>query len=168
MRPCTVLYVLLSLALLSACAHVASQASLGDFTDQVIEPLASRMADETFMAKRAAMIAAQTPGTSFATVTSLLGEVPMFGRWIQWGSHIRKAQLEADLAWLETRRLPLKEELRDLFVARTVRTDEGFAFCADGKQRRYRSIEGVRFSRLEDGSGPCELTQLKSLRRSPR
>lgn len=168
MRPCTVLYVLLSLVLLSSCAHISPQASLGDFTDQVIEPLASRMAEETFMAKRAAVIAAHTPEASFATVTSLLGEVPMLGRFIQWGTHVRKTQLDADLAWLETRRLPLKQELRDLFVARTVKTDEGFAFCADGKQRRYRSIEGTRFSRLEDGAGPCELTQLHSLRRQPR
>jgi len=154
--------------LLSSCTHVSPHASLGDFTDQVIEPLASRMADEVFMEKRAALIAAHIPEASFATVTSLLVEVPMVGRWIQWGTQVRKTQLEADLAWLETRRLPLKQELRDLFVARTVKTDEGFAFCADGKQRRYQIIEGARFSRLEDGSGPCDLTKLHSLRRPPR
>ncbi len=167
MRRNTHLWCLIVLGLsLHACAHQASpKATIWDFTDDVIEPLAGRMAEDKFMAKRAAVIAAHTPRPSRATAKNLLGVVPMLGTLFALEDKTQKVRLDAELAWLETRRLPLKQELRDLLVARTVRTDDGFAFCADGRQRRYRIIDGVRFSRMEDGSEVCEVTELHSLTR---
>ncbi len=78
---------------------------------------------------------------------------------------MRRAQYEETLAWLETRRLPLKRELLDLLLKRTVTTTEGFSACVEGKQRRYQAEAGGRFTRLADGPNPCETTQLQSFKR---
>ncbi|HEU4502908.1 MAG TPA: hypothetical protein VFR82_14750, partial [Nitrospira sp.] len=78
----------------------------------------------------------------------------------------QKAQLEEDLAWLETRRIPLKRELLDLFVSRTTYEEQTFTFCVDGVQRRYQALDTNRFTRLSDGPGPCEPMEFSSLRKT--
>jgi hypothetical protein len=147
-------------ATLAACAHSAPP-SLADFTDQVIEPLAARVAEEKYLSTRGSIIAAGTPTRSYA----LLEQVPWLGSLMLWGAKSKKTQLETDLAWLETRRVPLKKELRELYVARTMRTSDGFEFCAEGIMRCYRIVDGARFSRLDEDPVPCEQTELHTLDR---
>lgn len=156
-------HVLLLCGALVSCAHAGPRASIGDFTDQILEPLALRVADEKILEAGAEMKSAQTPKASVQTMTSLLTGVPWVGSLLNLGTASRKAHLEEDLAWLETRRIPLKRELLDLFIVRTSREGETFIFCVNGVQRRYQSIDTNRFTRLPDGPGPCESTRLQSL-----
>jgi hypothetical protein len=97
------------------------------------------------------------------TVTSLLYEVPWIGKLLNFRNVSQKAQLEEDLVWLETRRIPLKRELLNLFVSGTTYEDETFTVCIDRVQRRYHALDPNRFTRLVDGTGPCDATELKSL-----
>ena len=163
--------ILLS-GVLWSCAHspfqapVMAHASVGDFTDYVLEPLALRVADEKIMEAGAGMKYAQTPKGAVQSVASLLQDVPWIGRILNFTTVSQKAHLEEDLAWLETRRLPLKRELLEAFVAQTNHDDDTFTTCIDAVQRRYQALDVNRFTRLPDGSGPCEPLQLKSLRKS--
>lgn len=150
---------------LASCAHALPRASIGDFTDQILEPLALRVADEKISVVSADMKSARTPKASTQTMASLLTELPWVGRLLSFGTVSRKAHLDEDLVWLETRRIPLKRELLELFVLRTTQEGETFTLCADGVQRRYQAIDPSRFTRLPDGPGPCESTPLRSLKK---
>jgi hypothetical protein len=175
--------------MLLSCAHTAPQASLGDFSDQVLEPLASRLADEHLAQARADIsltyqeqekrIAKGSLDESARAMIHGLG-LYLFGPLGDLGGEslfqlmqsqaakdasVRHAEYEEVLAWLETRRLPLKRELLDLFENRAVPTGQGFSVCVEDKQRQYQTVEGGRFTRLADGPGPCETTQLQSLNR---
>jgi hypothetical protein len=154
---------------LASCQHSSPpslpSASLGDFTDQVLEPLAVRLADEKIIQDRADSIARFTPKASERGVQDLLTGIPYVGKLLEYGESTRKAELEEELAWLETRRIPLKREILDLFVSRTVPTNAGFSVCVEGRQRQYKLTEGGRFTRLADGSERCDTTELKTLKR---
>lgn len=161
--------VLLICGVLGACAHSLAQnhrASIGDFTDHVLEPLALRVADEKISEASAQLKVEYTPKASVHTVASLLYDIPWIGKLLSVANVSRKAQLEEDLAWLDTRRVPLKRELLDLFVSRTTYENDTFMLCVDGIQRRYEALDTNRFTRLVDGPGPCELTQLHSLKKA--
>jgi hypothetical protein len=154
---------------LTSCANPLTptipRASVGDLSDYVLEPLALRVADEKISEASAELKLAHTPKATMQTVASLLNEVPWIGRLLNFRNVSQKAELEEDLAWLETRRIPLKRELLDLFVSRTTQEEEMFIFCVDGVQRRYRALDTNRFTRLLDGPGPCEPIQLYSLKK---
>lgn len=174
---------------LSSCAHTTSQASLGDFSDHVLEPLASQLADEhiaqgradinlTYLEREKRISEGRTDVSDGATIhglgSLLVGpsgsertqSVPVVDENQAFkDASMRRAQYEETLAWLETRRLPLKRELLDLLLKRTVTTSVGFSVCVEGKQRQYQAVEGGRFTRLADGPGPCETSELQSLKR---
>ena len=140
--------------------------SIGDFTDHVLEPLALRVADEKVIEASAALKLARAPKGTMHAFATLLYEVPWVGKLLSFRNATQKAQLEEDLAWLETRRIPLKRELLDLFVSRTTYEEETFTFCVDGVQRRYHALDTNRFTRLSDGPGPCEAMQFSSLKKT--
>jgi hypothetical protein len=149
-------------------APTIHHATIGDFTDHVLEPLALRVADEKISEASARLKVEYTPKASLHTVTSLLYDIPWIGRLLNVSNVSRKAQWEEDLAWLESQRIPLKRELLDLFVSRTTYQEETFTLCVDGVQRRYQALDTNRFTRLVDGPGPCDLTPLHSLRKAHR
>jgi hypothetical protein len=157
---CLILIINTSLS----CAPIAPRASLGDFTDEVLEPLALRVADEKISEVSAERKFARTPKATIQTLAMLLQDIPWIGKLVTFDTVSRKAQLEEDLAWLDTRRIPLKRELLNLFVLRTKQDGEVFSFCISGVQRRYQAIEAARFTRLADGLDSCEQTQLMSLK----
>ena len=148
-----------------AQAPPAAHASIGDFTDYVLEPLALRVADEKIMEASGALKLAQTPKGTVQSVAGLLQDVPWMGKILNFTTVAQKAHLEEDLAWLETRRLPLKRELLDGFVAQTSHDDDTFTVCIDAVQRRYQALDVNRFTRLPDGSGFCDALQPTSLRK---
>ena len=161
--------VVLLCGVLGACGHLtqtAPRASIGDFTDYVLEPLALRVADEKISEHSAALKFEHTPKAAIQTVAGLLHEVPWVGKLAGVMTVSQKAQLDEELAWLETRRIPLKRELLTLFVSRTSYKDETFTFCVNGVERRYQGLDINRFTRLPDGPGPCVQTQLVSLRKT--
>jgi hypothetical protein len=147
------------------CSYVVPHASIGDFSDQVLEPAAARLADEKILEIQALMKAEQAPTVPLQTLASLLQELPWVGRLMNVGAASQKARLEQDLLWLETRRVPLRRELLTLFESRVEQSQDTFSFCISGVQRRYQATEGGRFSRLPDGSVPCETTALHTLQR---
>ena len=148
-----------------AQAPPAAHASVGDFTDYVLEPLALRVADEKIMEASADLKLAKTPKGAVQSVAGLLQDVPWIGKILNFTTVSQKAHLEEDLAWLETRRLPLKRELLDAFVSDTSHDEDTFTTCIDGVQRRYQALDINRFTRLPDGSGFCQALQLNSLRK---
>ena len=149
-----------------SCAHQTRQASIGDFTDQVLEPLAARIADEKIIERTALARAAQTPAATQQTIAAVLQELPWIGEMFTVVNTTRQAYLEQDLVWLETRRIPLRHELLSIFRSRTQQDGNTFAFCVNGVERRYEAIEQGRFSRLDDGPSPCETTPLQRLKRN--
>ena len=151
--------------LVLGCVHVMPHASLGDFSDQVLEPAAARLADEKILEIQALMKAEQAPTVPVQTLASLLQELPWVGRLMNVGAASQKARLEQDLLWLETRRVPLRRELLSLFESRAEHSEGTFSFCISGIQRRYQAIEGGRFTRLPDGPVRCETTPLHTLER---
>jgi hypothetical protein len=161
--------VLLFCTLLGACTNALTRttphASIGDFADHVLEPLALRVADEKLTQASARLKAEHMPRGPIQTVASVLHEVPWIGRLLSLREASRKAQLEEDLVRLEIQRIPLKRELLTLFVSRTTYESDTFTLCVDGVQRRYQALDTNRFTRLVDGLGPCELTQLQSLKK---
>ena len=170
------LFILLSGALAS-CGHSRTQvpvagqtppahASVGDFTDYVLEPLALRVADEKIMEASASLKLAQKPKGAVQSVASMLQDVPWIGMILNFTTGSQKARLEEDLAWLETRRLPVKRELLDAFVAQTSHEEDTFSTCVDGVQRRYQALDINRFTRLPDGPGPCAPFQVYSLKKT--
>jgi hypothetical protein len=165
------LVILLCLTLAS-CAHPSTQtptagrASIGDFTDHVLEPLALRVADEKIIEAGAGLKLAQTPKGNVQSIANLLQDVPWIGTLLNFRTVSQKAHLEEDLAWLETRRIPLKRELLDLFVSQTSHEDDTFTVCIDRAQRRYQALDINRFTRLPDGPGPCGPLQPASLKKA--
>jgi hypothetical protein len=159
--------ILVLCGVLGSCANPLTpsmpRASIGDFTDHVLEPLALRVADEKITEASAGLKLEHTPKAPLQTVANLLSDVPWIGKLLNFRNVSEKAQLEEDLAWLETRRIPLKRELLNLFVTRTTYEAETFTVCIEGVQRRYHALDTNRFTRLIDGTGPCDATELKSL-----
>jgi hypothetical protein len=161
---------------LASCTHAPTpapaqtpppgHASIGDFTDYVLEPLALRVADEKISEASAGLKLARTPKGAVQSVASLLQDVPWVGPLLNFSTVSQKARLEGDLAWLETRRIPLKRELLDVFVSQTIHDDDIFAVCIDRAERRYQALDINRFTRLPDGPGPCEPLQLSSLKKA--
>jgi hypothetical protein len=161
---------------LASCTHAPTpapaqmpppgHASIGDFTDYVLEPLALRVADEKITEASAGLKLARTPKGAVQSVAGLLQDVPWIGKILNFTTVSQKAHLEEDLAWIETRRLPVKRELLDAFVAQTSHEEDTFTTCIDGVQRRYQALDINRFTRLPDGSGFCEALQLNSLRKA--
>jgi hypothetical protein len=161
--------VFLFCCVLGACTHSLTTtipyASIGDFTDHVLEPLALRIADEKIIEAGGALRLDHTPKATYQTVAGLLYDLPWIGKLLNFTNVSRKAQLEEELAWLETRRIPLKRELLTLFVSATTHVDQIFVVCVDGVQRRYQALDVNRFTRLLDGPGACKPTPLLSLKK---
>lgn len=132
----------------------------------MLEPLALRFADEKISQAMADQKLARTPKPSTQTLAGVLAELPWVGKLMNVTTVSQKARLDEELVWLETRRIPLKRELLELFVSRTTQEEDTFIFCVDNVQRRYQSLDTNRFSRLPDGPGPCEPAQLYSLIKS--
>lgn len=162
--------VLLLCGVLGACTNPLTRttppASIGDFVDHVLEPLALRLADEKITEASARLKVEHTPKASIQTVASFLYDIPWVGKLLSFRNVSRKAQLEEDLVGLETQRIPVKRELVTLFVSRTNYEGDTFTLCVDGIQRRYQALDTNRFTRLVDGPGPCELTPLESLKKA--
>ena len=105
--------VILLCSTLASCAHpsaqtpAAARASIGDFTDYVLEPLALRVADEKIIEAGARLKLARTPKGNVQSLANLLQDVPWIGTLLNFRTVSQKAHLEEDLAWLETRRIQI-------------------------------------------------------------
>jgi hypothetical protein len=155
MRP----YLAAMTLFLVSCASTSPRPSLpvGEFYDQVLDPLAGKIADERIDHELAGM---QQNGSSLGTIGSLINApIAILGAGLDFW---RQASTQEKRAALESRRLPLKKELLALFESRTKETADGYSVCVEGIERRY-SVKGERFVREANGSGPCESALIYTL-----
>lgn len=130
---------------------------IGEFIDQVLNPLSDTLASDYLDKAKADLRHTRTPDPLSGSVLGLL-DAASGGL----ASTANRADIERSLMYLESRRLPLKRELLDLFTQRTREAEGIYAVCVEGKERRYDG-RGTRFLRLVDGPGPCDMTPLQSL-----
>ena len=158
----------LSCALLVGCASAPPMPSQASFTQQILDPLSSQIADQILAQRKAAIASGQLNATVLGTLGSIiapiLGFPPRAG--IATGSALaglQNSSIEQRLALLESRRPALKRELLTLFQQRTMRIENGFAVCVDGQERRYVVQDGGFVQLFVTDPEPCERTPLTSL-----
>ena len=124
---------------------------MGEFIEQVLDPLASQFVDEWAEASKAEYAAQHPtagPGGGMAS--------GMMGKYV--GKYVFPANQEAiqkHNAEIDARREPLKKEVLALFIRRAKSVGDQYSVCVEGAERRY-GVESNGFIRLEDGPGPCE------------
>ena len=133
------------------------------FSEQVLHPLAKQTAHEIIEHKKTTIRLAETKDPNDqALLGAISSAVPMFGALLGATEEHGKANLERQLAWLDSRRLPLKKELIGLWESRIEPTATGYAVCVDGKKRVYQASKN-RWVRLNDLPHECPRVEFQSL-----
>lgn len=149
---------------------------IGEFIDQVLDPLAEKLANERVDRFKREFVGT-LPGPSLdsrigATVGAGLGLLGFgFGApagsavggllgQLSEGSHQQK--LDQLNALAEARRGPLKKELLDLFIKRATAHADKYAVCVEGIERVY-GISAGKFQREANGPGPCDVTPVQTV-----
>ena len=128
-----------------------------EFYDQVLDPLADKIANERVDHELAAL---PSEGASLGTAGSVINApAAMIGAALDL---LRHSNAQRQPSALEARRLPLKRQLLALFESRTKVTADGYSACVEGVERRY-SVRGVKFVREANGSGVCETALIHTL-----
>ena len=138
---------------------------IGEFYNHVLDPLAGTLADERITQAKAEVSSKKVS----PVLATLLGSLfaPGAGSAIGGGlAALNNSSIEQQLAMLDTRRLPLKHELLQLFIGRTKTEGEHYRVCVEGVERVY-AVQDGHFVRLANGPGPCEVTTLTSLQAQP-
>lgn len=147
---------------LPACA--ATPPSTAEFTEQVLEPLAAKRTAEIIEEQQAqARLAASQQADADAFGRFLLKLLPVYGDALgQVLAGDPNQRLEKSVAWLETRRAPLKSKLLALFQERLTESSIAgqpiFSLCYMGTERRYARAPG--FHRLENSADLCPKTNI--------
>jgi len=165
---------------LVACSPLTFSHSTRMFADEVLQPIAAQQVEERIVQARALLaqinvakeqLAAGQPLTP-ETQTTLNGIVGLVALTVAdpRGAELlrsfvdpkvkkplaaRKTAYQDVLAWLDSRRAPLQQELVRRLVGRTVQTDKRFLVCVDGAQRQYEAAEAGRYVRQADKPGTC-------------
>lgn len=138
---------------------------IGEFYDQVLDPLAEKGAAERIDQAKAEVGSQKISPLVAAFIGSLLA--PGTGHALGGGlAALNNSSIEQQLTLLDTRRLPLKHELLQLFIGRTKTEGEHYRVCVEGVERVY-AVQDGHFVRLANGPGPCEVTALTSLQAQP-
>lgn len=145
------------------CVCTTPTPTKGDFIDQVLEPLSMRLAEEKYAQTRAdanhrCAVQASEGGLAMDAAKALPGlrDIARVGE-----EKLERAKQE-HLAWLETRRIPLKQGILNTLVTQTEQTDSDFTVCVDGRKRHYTGLKNGRFTRLDD-EGSCAVPELGNL-----
>ena len=133
------------------------------FSEQVLHPLAKQTAYEIIEHKKATIRFTETKDPNDqALLGAISGAVPMLGVLFGATEEHDKATLERQLAWLDSRRLPLKKELIGLWESRIEPMPTGYTVCVDGKKRVYQAAKN-RWIRLNDLPHDCPRVEFQSL-----
>lgn len=166
--------LILGTATLLGCGHPPSARSVIEpsgpvpskaaFSEQVLYPLAKQTAHDIIEHKKATsrLDDMRNPDDQ-AILGAIGGAVPMLGVLFGATDEHDRATLERNLAWLDSRRLPLKKELIGLWESRIELTGTGYAVCVDGKKRVYQSSKN-RWVRLDDLPHECPRVEFQSLK----
>lgn len=165
---------------LLACASLVPSPAMRAFSQEVLQPLATKLVEERIsqarsllaqinLAKEQLAAGQSLPPETLAVlhgVAGLLTVNPGDARGtdllvafadtkVKKPFADRKAAYQEALAWIDSRRLPLQDEMVRRLEERTVRTDKGFRLCIEGIQRQYETGPGGRFVRVADKPGTC-------------
>ena len=127
---------------------------IGEFIDQVLDPLAGKIAAERIQQAQAELKAGQLS----PSLRALLG-IPFGTGGAAVSSGLKNASIEQLTAQLDARRLPLKKELLALFTRRAKAEGDQYSVCVEGSERRY-GVQNEKFVRLGDSSYPCETARV--------
>ena len=154
----------MSCALLVGCAAAPPMPPQASFTQQILDPLSSQIADQKIDQRKAKLAKGRLNPTLMSPLCSLFA--PMLGFPLAACSPalvaLLNSSIEQDLATLESRRPALKQELLARYQQGAKRIENGFAVCVEGQERRYVTEEGSFTRSLTDGPGPCDQPPLKS------
>lgn len=140
---------------LAGCASASPIPPVGVFSDQVLDPLSTKLANERI---DAALGQVQSP-TGLSAVLAFLGpKGALLGGGLDWWSQASAQERRAEI---EARRLPLKKEILGLLESRVRPTSDGYAVCVEGTERRYSLAAGA-FQREANGPGPCETVEVRT------
>ena len=154
-----------------AVASTTSEAPalpMGEFIDQVLDPLAGQIVDEWAEQSKADYAANHPTSTSNSStgpaggVASGPGPGGMLNGFL--GGIVAASNQEAIQKYnaeIDARRSPLKKELLALFTRRAKSVGDQYSVCVDGEERRY-GVKENGFIRLADGPGPCEKTLIST------
>jgi hypothetical protein len=141
---------------------------MGEFIDQMLDPLATQIVDEWAEESKVEYAinhptSTHNPKTGSAGgMASGAGPGGMMGGFI--GAFVTASNQEAIQKYnaeIDARRQPVKKELLALFTRRARSVGDQYSVCVDGAERRY-GIKDNGFIRLEDGPGPCEKTLIST------
>ena len=135
-----------------ATTPVVPLPSKAAFSEQVLVSLADKRGNEIIDELKTK--ATQGSGVPWAVLGTFLGH-PLIGAGAQ---AIESTSNEQKAVRLENQRAQLKAKLLTIYESRIQATDDYFAVCSQGKERRYQRAAG--FPRLDDGPGPCPTTQI--------
>jgi hypothetical protein len=172
--------MLLLMASAAACAPTIYSQPSRLFADDVLRPIAAQQVEERIGQARALLalmnqakeqlLAGQAlPGESKTVLSGVMALVELNPGDARGTDMLRmfadprtrkplaarKAAYQETLAWLDSRRVPLQDELVRRLMEQTVATEKGFLVCIDGVQRQYQLADGGRFIRLPDRKAPC-------------
>lgn len=173
----------------AGCASAPTKPSIEEFTQQVLFPLANQKSDEVIELAKANLtetyleqerqIREKAPkpasdlllrgfGFVFGGVGSLGAEavINMDNQRRKEEANNRKAEYEEHLLWLDTRKIPTRNEILQIFKERTTETDFGFSVCVSGKEFLYEIRDG-RFIKVGEGDSSCPSTEVQSIKRPP-
>jgi len=148
---------------LAACA--GPQLPYTEFRDQILVHLAREKTDRFLAAQKTEIEKRARDGaalTDLAQGLSTLFGQKLIGVGFGALNQLDQSTYRAAIVSLEAQRVQLEERILDLYIDRIRATKNGYAVCSDGKDRRYQ-VAGRTFRRVEDGPGPCPLTDLRSL-----
>ena len=155
------LLIALFILVLAGCVSTAPTPTKGDFIDQVLEPLSMRLADEKY-AQTVADVNHRCAVEASNEAAQFLKAIPGLKGIMKMGDEKLELAKQAHLAWLETRRSPLKQEIQNTLVTQTEQTGSDFTVCVDGLERHYTGLNNGRFTRLAD-EGSCAVLEPESL-----
>ncbi|HSQ51916.1 MAG TPA: hypothetical protein VLL94_11690 [Nitrospiraceae bacterium] len=141
----------------ASCAAVPTSSPtpalpMGEFIDQVLDPLAAQIVDE-WAEQSKAEYAAQHPTA---------GSAGMMGKYV--GKYVFAPNQEAIQKYnaeIDARRESLKKEILALFIQRAKSVGDQYSVCVEGAERRY-GVKDNGFIQLPDGPGPCEKTVIST------
>ena len=151
---------------------------VGEFADQVLQPAATQLANEEITqlkyqiayqyAKNERLILEKGKG-DLDILFYRMFDFPASGSGLvleglgkdtqEKNGRVREARHKEFLAWLDTRRIPLKDEIVDLWVKKVLVKDRSYFVCIDSEWRQYIFHSG-RFYRLVNGAvGSVAITE---------
>ena len=153
----------LIILVVAGCVATTPTPTKGDFIDQVLESLSVRLADEKY-AQTVADVNHRCAVEASNEAAQILKSIPGLKGIMKMGDEKLEREKQVHLSWLETRRIPLKQEILNTLETQTEQTGSDFTVCADGQKLHYTGLKNGRFTRLED-EGSCAVLEPGSLTR---